>query len=159
MPRFRYLVRFIISQTQPGTPSSKWLSRPTLENSSIFSLLAIIRLLFNWASPPLTAVNIDSVAGSKTTPTIGSPSYTAAILMVKKSIRCAKLFVPSIGSMAHQSSSSPRGGCLNILPWSPSSAIKPWSGYVSLIRSMIIFWHRASACVTSSVAFFTEALI
>ncbi len=128
VPKFRNLVRCIISQTQPGTPLSKWLSRPMLENLSIVSSLAVIRLLFNCASPPLTAVNIESVAGSKITPTMGWLWYITAMLMVKKSMRWAKLFVPSMGSMAQKNCWSPRGGCLNILPSLPSSAIKPWSG-------------------------------
>ena len=128
VPKFRNLVRCIISQTQAGTPLSKWLSRPTLANLSIVSSLAVIRLLFNCASWPLTAVNIESVAGSKITPIMGWPWYITEMLTVKKSMRCAKLFVPSMGSMAHQICWSPRGICLNILPCSPSSAIKPWSG-------------------------------
>ncbi len=71
----------------------------------------------------------------------------------------AKLFVPSIGSMIHQKSSEPLGGCLNSLLSVPSSAIKPWSGYVSFIRSMMIFWQMASACVTSSLPALVETLI
>ena len=119
------LVRCIISQAHPGTPSSKWLSSPTLVNSVIVSSFTVILLPFNCASHPSTAVNIESVAGSKITPTMGRPSYITAILTAKKSIRLAKLLVPSIGSITHQICSAWRGFCLKTSPWSPSSAIKP----------------------------------